>query len=77
MRTRLEINTDYSNSAAALGDRMYKQSLMSADIQTLQQHMHKLTIEKASDEVVEAPVLSPSLDPVKPALAAVPNASGT
>ena len=68
MRTRQEINQEYSNYASILGDRVYKNELAQSEILELKKKVHEIAREKASDdpapvEAAQAPAEVPAEPP--------------
>lgn len=49
MRKTQEINEEYTRHATVLGDKIYRQAVLNAEVQALQNKMHELATEKAED----------------------------
>jgi len=70
MRTRKEIDSEYSVLAQLYGDRVFKASMMQAEIKELHEKLTALAKEPAAPPIPEAP--DPAIAKVAKALAEVP-----
>lgn len=68
MRSRKEIDTEYSGICMQYGDKIFKQALLQEEIKELFKRMAELSHEPAAADIVPVPALgADSSEPLTPA----------